>query len=244
MSRKSFLVNVMEKLPGFLTMSALFILVVGAMGLVYSLSKAWEKFNVLLPVSCREFAEALLRENALDYRVICDRPEVPGRCDWRKKQIFLSYGGNNKSLGAVFQAAHEVGHAVYGPTIVIRNLTIIWALLLAWFLFCVWDGYAGDTAIWKYALAIAICVLLVRSADLWFDEQRAVKYARDQLKKFINEPDVKKMLQVHYLAYCFLNILIPVSVSGMFLCAGRFFWCIGRLLDGDNACLAVFAKSF
>lgn len=200
------------------------------------LKDAWEKRRIVFPVTCRELAEALLRENSLNYEVVCGGSRVPGRCDWKRRTIYLSYESENRCLAAVFQAAHEVGHAFHGPMPVVRALSLFWGAYLVWLLLCLWGGLAWSEGTWRLLLAVMACLFGVRIVDSWFDELRATRYSRNQLKKLVVGDTEKRALQLHFAAYCLTHIVLPVSFSAAFLSGGRVFWCFGKLLGGSGIC--------
>ncbi|MBF7082411.1 zinc metallopeptidase [Desulfallas sp. Bu1-1] len=194
--------------------------------LLHWISRYWEMRKVLFPVGCKELADTLLKENALNYRVVCEA-KTAGRCDFKHKTIHLSYGEDKKHLAAVFQAAHETGHAVRGPSLLTRILPVFWGLYMLWLLLCFVVGFVWDEAAWL-VIALPMAALFgIRTVDSWFDELGATRFARTVLDRLTPGKTEKLAIRIHFAAYCLTHIVLPVSFSLALLICGRIFWQLG-----------------
>lgn len=223
------------------TTALAFLSAIAFMGAVAVLNWLFERLRAPLPMTCREFAEALLKESGFDYEVFTDGSDTPARCDWKKKRLYLSYSSNNRSLPAVFQAAHEVGHAVHAPTFFGRHPHVFWGVYLAALLVSVFGGWTGNLASWRLVLSLMGTLFLFRTLDFWFDELRAIRYARSRLEKLTGDGMALKLFTA---ANHTLVLVIPVAFSVALACAGRLFWCLGGYLGGDATCLDAFLRPF
>ncbi|MEW6771835.1 MAG: zinc metallopeptidase [Bacillota bacterium] len=201
------------------------------MWMLHRLAVFWKKRNIVFPVGCGELAETLLKRHKLDYRVVFDS-NASGRCDWRRKTIRLSYSREERHLAAVFQAAHEVGHAVRGPALFAGILLLFWGAYFAWLLMCLWGGFAWSKTAWPSALALIAFLFGVRTVDFWVDELKATRYARRELERLVADDAERLALRVHFIAYCLAHIVLPVSVSVALLWIGRLLWRLGVFWGG------------
>lgn len=73
-----------------------------------------------------DYAELLLRKYNRKFKVLADCGDLGGICDCGKKEIRLTYKPGTKKFEAFWEAAHEVGHAVWGqPALTNSNSTYI-----------------------------------------------------------------------------------------------------------------------
>ncbi|RPF49561.1 hypothetical protein EDD75_0378 [Thermodesulfitimonas autotrophica] len=204
------------------------VLILGAlMWMLHQLTVAWKRRKVDFPVGCGELTETLLKKHGLDYRIIHDSSTV-GRCDWSRRTIWLGYGEKESHLAAVFQAAHEVGHAVHGPPLFGKVVRLFWGAYFAWLLACLWSGFTHNETGW---LLVPMALLFgVWTLDSWVDELRATWYARRELEGLTADRAAKTALQVHFFAYCLVSIALPVSFSVALLSTGELFRRFGALM--------------
>jgi len=194
--------------------------------LLHWLSRYWEMRKISFPVGCKELANILLIENGLTYRVVCEA-ETAGRCDWKQKIIYLSYGEDKKHLAAVFQAAHEVGHAVRGPSLLTRILPVFWGLYLFWLLLCFVVGFIWVETAWL-VIALPMAALFgIRTVYHWYDELGATWFARAMLDRLTSGKAERLAIRVHFAAYCLTHTVLPISFSMALFACGRFFWQLG-----------------
>lgn len=194
--------------------------------LLHWISRYWEMRKILFSVSCKELANNLLKENGLTYRVVCET-ETAGRCDWKQKTIYLSYGNDKKHLAAVFQAAHEAGHAVRGPSLLTRILPVFWGLYLFWLLLCFVVGFIWDETAWLVIALPMVTLFGMRTVDSWLDELGATRFAKTMLDRLTPGKTEKLAIRIHFAAYCLTHIVLPISFSMALLICGRFFWQLG-----------------
>lgn len=190
------------------------------------LGRFWERRSISFPVSCGELAQSLVKEKG--YGVAFQA--ASGRCDWKKRTVSLSYGEERNHLAAVFQAAHEAGHAVHGPTLVSRLLFVFWGIYFVWMLVCFWGGFVGMP--WLPIILPMAGLFGIRVVDFCFDELRATRYARRKLERVAPGQKEKSALRVHFTMHCLAHIVISVAFAALLLAGGRVIWGLGAFWGG------------
>lgn len=190
------------------------------------LNRFWERPKITFPFGCEELARSLVGEKG--YEITCGSDS--GCCNWRKKTVHLSYDKKRNDLAAVFEAAHEAGHAVYGPTPISRLLFVFWGIYFVWLLVCLWGGFNG--ILWLPILSPMASLFAIRSIDYSFDELRATRYARKKLDRMAPGQKEKSALDIHFAAYCLAHTVFPVSLGAALLACGRLVWRFGAYFGG------------
>ncbi|OPX90841.1 MAG: hypothetical protein A4E53_00821 [Pelotomaculum sp. PtaB.Bin104] len=145
-------------------------------------------------VGCGEFARQLIGEAGLSYRVIHDKSSLTGRCNFKRKLIVLGYPLESDIFTALFQAAHEVGHAVKGPTVFMSHPILTVLLYLSVILGCYFAGSLGVRQ-WQ-SLGVSFMIFGV----FWFawlhNEISASRFAGTKLAVHAGESPARKMVLV------------------------------------------------
>jgi len=127
---------------------------------------------------CRDFALGLLRDAGVDFRVVADPWRTGGLCDFARRQVVLSWWPEARTALALFEAAHEAGHAVLGPGLFGARRRLVMLAAGGAFLGCLTAGIAG--AGWL-ALAVSCLWFGLVEGDWLRGELRTTRFAREKL---------------------------------------------------------------
>lgn len=118
--------------------------------------------------TCGEFARRLLDEAGLSYQVAHNRNSLAGRCDFRRKLITLGFPLESDTLQSLFQAAHEVGHAVQGPTVFMSHPALTALLYLSIVLGCF---FAGSLNMYQYQVLVVSLIIFGLFWFIWLNSE-------------------------------------------------------------------------
>lgn len=180
-----------------------------------------KKLTQEMPLSCGEFAELLLSQEGIGYDVIKDNTlRQTGLCDFKSKRICLSFPLGSNILQALFEAGHEVGHAVQGEIPFKMPIYIFMCFIV--YLTCFVSGFYGILSMPVFITGVVI--FLTWWAIWWLQEINASRFAVKELLLIGADRKVLAMRLKSELIYkliCMLCFTVFQAVLGFALIATR-----------------------
>lgn len=211
--------------------SILLYCLVKLVGVVFVLPFIKRKDVFSLPFTSGEFAEKLLREAGVPYRVERDEFAETGICNHEKKQIILTYDLNSRFALALFEAGHEAGHAVRGPHFFAKHriLTLVLHVLM------VGTALVGGLMGVSAPLSLVVPFVVAPAfffAGMWKSEIGASKHGFKRLLEAPLEDDARKLIRSKML-YDF-SVITGEALAwvAIYLSSAWFLYELGRSLKG------------
>lgn len=156
-----------------------------------------------------EYAEKLLTKYNINFKLSLGTGN--GVCNYRKKEIQLTYNPGAKIFDAFWEAAHEVGHAVHGQPIFFRPVQLI-LLFATLFASTVWGGIHGHASVLVIDCVMVSILFFVK----WLDEVGASRFAEKELSRVIDSSLPARRLAFDKVYLALEDISLVVAVSGSF----------------------------
>ncbi|WP_073164139.1 zinc metallopeptidase [Desulfofundulus australicus] len=190
-----------------------------------------------MPVSCGEFARKLLQDAGVSYTVESDKFAETASCNHKEKRIVLTYDLDSRTALALYEACHEVGHAVRGPHFFKRNRSCTVMLFALAFI----PGLLCGVMRWEVPVLLLVtfsfvCMSVLFFVDIWANEIGASKYGLGRLLMLPIEEVVRKLIYRRLRYEYFVITGETLAWISAYTSAGWFLYEFGRFLRGWLLC--------